>query len=208
MTEKKSSESHEKSFFCCVPFKYKFSKLTRIFFAHSLYIGMLRPKPVPYQRRKKTSSSKAMSNAIAAAQHNLPVGTVLMEHQVAGHTFQEGKDDVGMLKDEHDGSILKPAYKKLCGPREIQFYEQVTGGQVPNAVLLKELVPEYRGTVRMKLGERSIDFIRLADVTHDMTEPCVIDIKIGQRTWDPLASADKIAAEEVSHFEFFIFVFI
>lgn len=41
-----------------------------------------------------------------------------------------------------------------------------------------------------------INFIRLADITHDMTEPCVIDIKIGQRTWDPLASPDKIAAEE------------
>lgn len=29
-----------------------------------------------------------------------------------------------------------------------------------------------------------------------MTEPCVIDIKIGKRTWDPLASPDKIDAEE------------
>lgn len=104
-----------------------------------------------------------MSNAIAAAaaaQHNLPLGTVLLAHQVAGHTFQDGKDDVGMLKDEHDGSILKPAYKKLCGQREIQFYEQLQCGQMPNSVLLKELVPEYRGTVRMKLGERSVSFLK------------------------------------------------
>lgn len=29
-----------------------------------------------------------------------------------------------------------------------------------------------------------------------MSEPCVIDIKIGKRTWDPLASKEKIEAEE------------
>lgn len=31
-----------------------------------------------------------------------------------------------------------------------------------------------------------------------MTEPCVIDIKIGKRTWDPLATEDKILTEEVN----------
>lgn len=31
-----------------------------------------------------------------------------------------------------------------------------------------------------------------------MTEPCIIDIKIGSRTWDPTASEDKIMVEEVS----------
>lgn len=31
-----------------------------------------------------------------------------------------------------------------------------------------------------------------------MTEPCIIDIKIGKRTWDPTASEDKIMVEEVS----------
>lgn len=30
-----------------------------------------------------------------------------------------------------------------------------------------------------------------------MTEPCIIDIKIGKRTWDPLATEDKIITEEV-----------
>lgn len=41
-----------------------------------------------------------------------------------------------------------------------------------------------------------IDFIKLADITHGMAEPCIIDIKIGKRTWDPLASPEKIQAEE------------
>lgn len=41
-----------------------------------------------------------------------------------------------------------------------------------------------------------INFIKLADITHDMPEPCIIDIKIGKRTWDPMASPEKVLAEE------------
>lgn len=29
-----------------------------------------------------------------------------------------------------------------------------------------------------------------------MLDPCIMDIKIGKRTWDPLASPEKILAEE------------
>lgn len=29
-----------------------------------------------------------------------------------------------------------------------------------------------------------------------MPEPCIIDIKIGKRTWDPMASPEKVLAEE------------
>lgn len=36
-------------------------------------------------------------------------------------------------------------------------------------------------------------------MTSGMTEPCVMDIKIGKRTWDPLATIEKIHAEEVRH---------
>lgn len=37
----------------------------------------------------------------------------------------------------------------------------------------------------------------MTDLTHGMLEPCIMDIKIGRRTWDPLASAEKKATEEV-----------
>lgn len=30
-----------------------------------------------------------------------------------------------------------------------------------------------------------------------MLDPCIMDIKIGKRTWDPLASPEKRLAEEV-----------
>lgn len=103
----------------------------------------------------------------------------------------------GMLKDQQDGSVLKAAVKPICGAREIKFYECLKGNVTdPNIEALRNLVSEYRGTVRMPFRGKTIDFIKLTDITHNMSEPCVMDIKIGKRTWDPLATPDKILAEE------------
>lgn len=103
---------------------------------------------------------------------------------------------LGMLKDQ-DGSVLKAAVKPICGAREIEFYESLLGNlNDPSIETLRKLVPEYRGTVKMPFRGKVIDFIKMIDITHDMDEPCVMDIKIGKRTWDPLATPDKISAEE------------
>lgn len=103
-----------------------------------------------------------------------------------------------MLKDQQDGSVLKAAVKPICGAREIKFYETLNDGNSndPSIQAIRKFVPEYRGTVKMPFRGKSVDFIKLADITHDMSEPCVMDIKIGKRTWDPLATPDKIQAEE------------
>lgn len=102
-----------------------------------------------------------------------------------------------MLKDQQDGSVLKAAVKPVCGACEIRFYENLMNNlSDPSIEALRKLVPEYRGTVKMSFRGKVIDFIRLADITHGMGEPCVMDIKIGKRTWDPLATPQKIQAEE------------
>jgi hypothetical protein len=43
-----------------------------------------------------------------------------------------------------------------------------------------------------------VKFIILDDVTNDVDEPCVMDIKIGRQTWDPEASLEKRKYEDVS----------
>lgn len=103
-----------------------------------------------------------------------------------------------MLKYQQDGSVLKAAVKPMCGIREIKFYEQLHEENLndPDVEAMRKFVPEYRGTVKMPFRGKIIDFIKLADLTHDMSEPCVIDIKIGKRTWDPFASTEKQLAEE------------
>lgn len=134
---------------------------------------MIRPQLVPYQRAKQPPSSASMSHL--AAVYSLPTGTTILDHQVAGHMFEEGKDTIGtknlllsftsiefilkclgILKDHNDGSILKSSCKPLCSVREIQFYEQLQTSRDDDRVILKQLVPDFRGTVTQQLGEKRV----------------------------------------------------
>lgn len=61
---------------------------------------------------------------------------------------------------------------------------------------LREFTSEYRGTKALTVGTKTINFIKLQDLTFGMLEPCIIDLKIGRRTWDPLATAQKRETED------------
>lgn len=97
-----------------------------------------------------------------AASLTLPRGTIVHDHQVAGHIFQDGKTTIGMLKEPRDGSILKAANKPVCGRREIEFYERVSGAPAhsaePHIEQLRQLIPEYRGTVQIQMDNESVGF--------------------------------------------------
>lgn len=129
---------------------------------------------------------------------NLPRGLVPMQHQVAGHTFQpDNPNELGLLKHGTDGTVLKPAGKAACGARELKFYESLRQPDVPDYLAsLRCLVPRYSGAEVLCIEGRDVNFIRLEDLTDRMLEPCVMDVKIGRRTWDPLATPEKRAAEE------------
>uniref|UniRef100_A0A1L8DLV5 Kinase n=1 Tax=Nyssomyia neivai TaxID=330878 RepID=A0A1L8DLV5_9DIPT len=168
---------------------------------------MSRLKLPPYQRKKTSGGNlcrkscppsytlpfSEMTSVPYNTIPNLPVGCVPLDNQVAGHTFQAG--EIGILR-EGDGTILKAAAKPLCGAREIAFYEALTDATDPSLVMLRDLVPEYRGTQKLFVGDRYVDFMKLVDATDGMLEPCIMDVKIGARTWDPLATEEKRAAEE------------
>ena len=89
-------------------------------------------------------------------QQVFPAGTMPLETQVAGHIFQPGTNLIGMLKDKSDGSVLKPLGKPVCGVREIAFYESIQNPCNPDLRILKNFVPTYLGTVKMKLNNREV----------------------------------------------------
>lgn len=145
-----------------------------------------------------SNNNISSSNSFAAmsANQKIPNGFTSMDHQVAGHTFQVGTDEIGMLKSVDDGSVLKPAGSPMCAAREIKFYEQLLTTADKDILPLRDFTAEYRGTQTLNVGTKTINFIKLRDLTHGMLEPCVIDIKMGKRTWDPLATEQKREAEE------------
>jgi inositol-polyphosphate multikinase len=109
--------------------------------------------------------------------------------------------------------VLKPVEKEQHGKREIDFYRRVTSSDDPVCLELKSLIPEFYGTELLTWNGSSIfpvysktkcnvhilevNYIVLSNVTHGMTQPCVMDIKIGRQTWDPEATEAKKQKEMV-----------
>ncbi|XP_076389269.1 inositol phosphate kinase 2 isoform X2 [Megachile rotundata] len=130
----------------------------------------------------------------------LPAGISPLESRVSGHTFDDERQTIGMLRGS-DGRVFKPVVKPLLGKREITFYENLQVSQDPVMLQLKNYVPKYYGTTDLQVFGRQITFLMLKDITDGMAEPCVMDIKIGRRTWDPLATPEKRATEELKYAE-------
>lgn len=105
-----------------------------------------------------------------------------------------------MLKCKN-GTVLKPITKIDLGNREIRFYEQLQTTSDMSLIELKEYCPNYQGTRMLNVNGKSVEFIILENITESMLEPCIIDIKIGKVTWDPLATPEKIAKEKEKYAE-------
>lgn len=100
-----------------------------------------------------------------------------------------------MLK--HKNNVLKTITKQHCGEREIAFYEELEQTKDPILIELKDFVPKYYGTRTVPINGKDVKCIELEDLTRNYKEPCIMDIKIGRRTWDPTASYEKIINEDV-----------
>lgn len=117
-------------------------------------------------------------------------GCVPLSHQVAGHMY--GKDRVGMLQ-HHDGTVLKQLQPPPRGPRELDFYKKVFADDCGNRTLLElqKYLPKYYGVWSPSTAPNDL-YLKLEDVTRKFNKPCIMDVKIGQKSYDPYASNEKI----------------
>ncbi|ETN62510.1 inositol triphosphate 3-kinase c [Anopheles darlingi] len=170
----------------------------------------------PYQKRKISPSgrpqtlniSSGLSTATSSSSKksplgyglqnpeespSLPDGYVPLHSQVAGHAFHKGTGSLGLLKCIDDGSVLKPAAKLLAGARELKFYQQIetADAKQKELVLLRQVTPQFRGHLQLPVNGELLEFLKLEDLTQGMLEPCIMDIKIGRRSWDPMATEEK-----------------
>lgn len=158
----------------------------------------------PYQKRKshviaerRKQSTLGLGMSAGQEYPTLPEGLQPMEDQVAGHAFFDAQNSIGLLKSSDDAAVLKPTGKVLCGLREIKFYEQIQAATTEtDLVPLKDIIPRYLGHMKVPVDGKLYEFIKLSDLTYGMLEPCIMDVKIGCRTWDPQASEEKRKAEE------------
>ncbi|XP_050664786.1 inositol polyphosphate multikinase [Leptidea sinapis] len=130
----------------------------------------------------------------------LPFASTSMElqkygMQVAGHKAGvSGARYTGLLQCSN-GTVLKPVLKDNQR-REVDFYNRVFSSEDPDLVELRKFVPKYFGCRKFTYSGHEMEYIILEDLSERMLEPCIMDIKIGKRTWDPLASEEKINKEK------------
>uniref|UniRef100_A0A672YC89 Kinase n=1 Tax=Sphaeramia orbicularis TaxID=375764 RepID=A0A672YC89_9TELE len=116
-------------------------------------------------------------------------GCVPLSHQVAGHKY--GVDKVGILQHP-DGTVLKQLQPPPRGPREMQFYSMVYAEDCcdPCLLELQNHLPKYYGTWSSPDSPNDL-YLKLEDVTRRFKKPCIMDVKLGQRSYDPYASQEK-----------------
>ncbi|XP_012731708.2 inositol polyphosphate multikinase isoform X1 [Fundulus heteroclitus] len=116
-------------------------------------------------------------------------GCVPLSHQVAGHKY--GVDKVGILQHP-DGTVLKQVQPPPRGPREMQFYSMVFAEDCSDPCLLdlQNHLPKYYGTWSSPDSPNEL-YLKLEDVTSHFNRPCIMDVKLGQRSYDPFASQEK-----------------
>ncbi|KVH98071.1 inositol polyphosphate multikinase alpha-like [Cynara cardunculus var. scolymus] len=110
-------------------------------------------------------------------------------HQVAGHHASNGT--LGPLVDD-SGRFYKPLQGDERGSAEVTFYKQFsTNTEIPDRI--RRFFPVFYGTQVMKASDGfEHPHIMLQDLASSRSNPTIMDIKIGSRTFGPEASDDYI----------------
>jgi len=104
--------------------------------------------------------------------------------QVAGHGSWDKSQAILTNKE---GYILKPIQPPPRGDREVEFYQTVNSSSDPNVAQFVQFIPQFFGTCKKKDGK----FMMIENLTKGMMKPCIVDIKVGAKTYGPDASAEK-----------------
>jgi len=110
---------------------------------------------------------------------------------VGGHGSKKDKGPPILMRGSQ---ILKPFQAaqpgkgKSRGELEADFYKQVTDEDMP----LRKLIPAYYGVEEID----GSSYLVMENLTHGLKEPCVLDLKMGQQTYDETATPAKIEREK------------
>ncbi|OAY65280.1 Inositol polyphosphate multikinase beta [Ananas comosus] len=113
------------------------------------------------------------------------------EHQVAGHQAAEGR--LGPLVDGA-GLFFKPLQGDGRGDDEVSFYTLLSSLPSSSLPSSSSFFPSFHGTRLLPASDGSGPHPHLAleDLVAEFSNPAIVDIKIGSRTWYPQASEDYI----------------
>ncbi|XP_065063604.1 inositol polyphosphate multikinase-like isoform X2 [Rhopilema esculentum] len=105
-----------------------------------------------------------------------------------------------MLDDDgHVLKLLEAKSHKEC--LEEVFYEHVFKKEPRNEEwrTLKDFLPFYYGKISLTHLGKNLEYLKMEDLTKNLEKPCIIDIKIGKKTFDPFADPQKVERELIRY---------
>jgi len=116
---------------------------------------------------------------------------------VGGHG---ANDKAQAMQVSGEGLVLKPIQGGERGRREAAFYKNISSSSDPSIALFCQFVPQFFGISR-KVQEdgTKAEFLMMENLTHGIKLPCIMDVKIGARTWGPDSSPEKQASQDASY---------
>ena len=125
-------------------------------------------------------------------------------HQVAGHGLRSTDGLLSCTANGGQPCVLKPLSSALKGFVEVSFYRHVTQQQHNSNQPLLRFLPAYHGVALLAppsfaaltgIRSSSRPYLVLSELTACYRRPCVLDVKVGTRTFDECADARKQAEE-------------
>ncbi|KAL7675905.1 hypothetical protein ACOME3_002165 [Neoechinorhynchus agilis] len=137
-----------------------------------------------------------MQTSTDLVQPEIPHGTRVLEHQVAGHFFGASKTLFGALQDTNGRIVLKSLNASPNAPKEHFFYEQLMLKKMTHRDYdqLLSLTPRYLGLFQPK-NQSGIQYLKLENLCNGFRKPCIKDVKIGRLTFDLDADEKKMRRE-------------
>merc|ERR550517_1995828 len=123
-----------------------------------------------------------------------------LQTQIAGHG-SENDGQRGLLVHE-SGFVLKPVQPPPKGTREVAFYQSINSSGDEVDQRLVQLTARFYGTQAVKVQNGVVglsDYLVLENLTQGLGAPCVMDVKIGARTYGPDASEAKKSQEDAKY---------
>lgn len=117
--------------------------------------------------------------------------------QVAGHGSIDAKQAILTGKN---GCILKPIQAPPRGLREKKFYDDIYSSDKETDHQFKPFLPKYFGSCKKKSGTGELaEFLMIENLSQGYSKPCIMDVKVGAKTYGPDASKEKIAKQDASY---------
>jgi 1D-myo-inositol-tetrakisphosphate 5-kinase/inositol-polyphosphate multikinase len=104
------------------------------------------------------------------------------------------------MQVNREGLVLKPIQEGARGEREVEFFKTVTNSSDPTEAVWQEFIPQFYGVSRKILEDGTkVEYLMMENLTKDFSKPCIMDVKIGAKTYGPDASEKKKATQDASY---------